>query len=1083
MNATIYKIILCAGLLAASLLVGGCTDPYAPDNAHKGNAPEGYFTFMPQFEVSKTQTVISRGKNNDDTLDKIDNVFVFIFTASTEPGATIEDAKLEYREYYEYGVTQSIYLKKGVRYYVYVIANLDESNIPDGKGNLHTFFDNVKTYKNLTEMYVQHRVLSPTELGKMIMTTDDPTKGENNGIKIIEYEGDEEGDGIFAPKVELYRLQAKFIVNIYNKVDNEGKVQSGVTPTSINAVNFPRKSYLVRRNYDFADSDDKNGTIGEASFGEFYSTQPTLLAAPIGFENFGDTRYNKRVVEFFCFENRRGNVRIEDFEEYAPKDIIDKDGKPIVILPGDVPDVYGRKDLAPNCASHLMLLSMTEGDVLQTFIHAGQGRLEEDPDKDKSSNDYKAPAEHDDIANYDVDRNCVYHFNVFINGVNDVKIDSRREFLSQKVLFYLPEDARVDAHYVDMPSYIKGKNAGIAKLQAGSVPESSCIKDANGEVVDFIFENKVPKGWVAFDEKTEDPENIWLRFSWANPYAPTRRSTRTTELGVDAEPTTSFFYVKMREEQAGGVVDGVSSATPILHFNEFVKKTNLGLNNYVEGDGIAPYPGTKAENPPRRIAAIRVGFVEQPMGQTLTTADYDKAEEKGEDYPFFRPVTQYGLKLIGQLGGWDMNEEMYTSMLGIESIEEHTVNHYAVANNNQDNNKLGGPWWWHMDGTNIDLNRPYNGKQATIDRYKEYLRLFPDDDKPPTRGAEAKEAAPPAGVPNPHPSGIYNPFSQTNAIDYCMRKNRDENGNGIIDDDEVKWYLPSPAQAMQMYAWRNMFRGEKYTLNEGGGVNYIPFGPYNSATGSVPSNYYWTTNAIDKDNALVIDFSSDLATNVISRPKTNRVAVRCVRDIEGSIGSMFYTAKDGNGNTVLVANLNGHFPEDGFLGKDKSDITNSHDLQGSTNNTIAPAFIISRWYVSTSGSNSGARHGNPLADRADTNGACSDYSEPGYPTGKWFRPSQRELLFIYGYTGLLDDILSHQYPAGPGPETYHKFITEEIGKQQPLHWAMSDIGQSSTYWWINFDTGAASVARHKNDAAYRRCIRYLSENEVKALQP
>lgn len=1043
---TIHKRIVLP-ILLVTLLVAGCADSEEVSDSRKGYVPEGYFSFEPVFQGSKTQKITVRSSaNNDELLDKIDNVFVFIFKAADEQNGIQDTDPLEYREYYQYGVAQSIYLRKNETYYVYVVANLDESNIPDNEGSLHTFFNDVSTYGDLKNKYVQFRVLSPADVGKMIMTTDDPLS-QGNGIIKIKYN---ETDEIFAPKVDLYRLQAKFVVNIYNRVG------SGVTPTSINAANFPRKSFLVRHGYDYADTNE-DGMIGEASFGEFYSSPPLLLPAPTSTDEeytygsnteYATSKYTLQTVEYFCFENRRGSPDLENYV-YIPKD---NEGKPITDeqgnLIGNLPLVYARNEYAPNCSSHLILLSMTEEDVLRTYIHAGQGRKEEE------LNPYE-----DKIANFDVDRNCVYHFNVIINSTKDVIVDSRREFLTQQVLFYLPEDARVDAHYVDMPSYIKGRKAGIAKLQVGTVPESSCVRDANGDVVSFVYDsNRVPVGWDPLPDTNTD-EN-WLRFSWRNPYAPTRNTTAGA-----GEPTTSKLYVTMRRPEDTNV-DGVSSATPILHFNEFVKKENPVPGVYTPGDGVDEYPGgATATNPPSRTAAIRVGFVEN----ATSVAGYESAND---DYPFFVPVTQYGLKTIGQLGGW--NGELYTSMLGVESIEEHTVRHYAIAGNNLDYNNLGGPWWWYISSLNTGLNHPYNGKQVTQARYDQYRNGVP-----PVRG---EAATAPSGVQNA--SGRYNPFSQTNAADYCMRKNRDENGDGIISGDEVKWYLPSPAQTMQMYAWRNIFRGGRYTLNDGAGANqitYIPFGPLGSATGSVSSNYYWTTNEVDGTNALVVDFSRDLVTDVVNRSKTLRAAIRCVRDIDGTVGAMFYNSEVG-GNTYMVADLENHFPP-GFLDnmgrKKPSDDRNT--LQGSAYNTIAPNFLISRWYVSNN-NNTGASHGNPVADRADTPGneACGGYSEPGFTSG-WIRPSQRELLFIYGYTGLIDNLFEQQYTA-PGATTYHKFITTATGNQQPLHWAMSDINSSNTYWWINFGTGAASIAGHKNNSAYRRCIRYLTDAELTNLR-
>ena len=51
-----------------------------------------------------------------------------------------------------------------------------------------------------------------------------------------------------------------------------------------------------------------------------------------------------------------------------------------------------------------------------------------------------------------------------------------------------------------------------------------------------------------------------------------------------------------------------------------------------------------------------------------------------------------------------------------------------------------------------------------------------------------------SGSPYYHPPmgyNMYHPIYRTSAVRYCHEKNRDVNGDGIIDDSEADWYLPS----------------------------------------------------------------------------------------------------------------------------------------------------------------------------------------------------------------------------------------------------------------------------------------------------
>lgn len=86
--------------------------------------------------------------------------------------------------------------------------------------------------------------------------------------------------------------------------------------------------------------------------------------------------------------------------------------------------------------------------------------------------------------------------------------------------------------------------------------------------------------------------------------------------------------------------------------------------------------------------------------------------------------------------------------------------------------------------------------------------------------------------PDAH-SAIYHPIYKSNAPRYCHEKNRDVNGDGIIDESEAKWYLPALEQLS--IAWIE-------------GLESHPFTPYqtihssteNTTVGYVMGMYFLT---------------------------------------------------------------------------------------------------------------------------------------------------------------------------------------------------------------------------------------------------
>lgn len=66
-----------------------------------------------------------------------------------------------------------------------------------------------------------------------------------------------------------------------------------------------------------------------------------------------------------------------------------------------------------------------------------------------------------------------------------------------------------------------------------------------------------------------------------------------------------------------------------------------------------------------------------------------------------------------------------------------------------------------------------------------------------------------------------------NAYYACLQRNRDENGNGVIDKKEVKWYLASSGQYISLWLGRSALSTESSLFNIGdwtseGFVSYIP---------------------------------------------------------------------------------------------------------------------------------------------------------------------------------------------------------------------------------------------------------------------
>ncbi len=128
------------------------------------------------------------------------------------------------------------------------------------------------------------------------------------------------------------------------------------------------------------------------------------------------------------------------------------------------------------------------------------------------------------------------------------------------------------------------------------------------------------------------------------------------------------------------------------------------------------------------------------------------------------------------------------------------------------------------------------------------------DPIPPYTGSNSGA---PYYYPDPEERDIYHPIFRTSAARYCHEKNRDLNGDGIIDDSEAYWYLPS-AHELIMWGIAGVMRDRNANLSSS---------ESNNATAQIRSVYM---TAYDEP---VIAYHN----------KYSQAFVRCFRELEKTI--------------------------------------------------------------------------------------------------------------------------------------------------------------------------------------------------------
>jgi hypothetical protein len=371
----IRKIAYSACVVLCTTLVGCLREVEIPTPADDGLVPVELVALGSDVEVTRAGI--------DPSYTTINSATIIVFHAT-------EDRVLQNR-YLADVTTDKIYLKKGETYRVFAVANLADANCPNN--NASTYFADVDSTTDLDGKYF---IASPAGTAPALMPMTSigsvPTDLTTQIVTVVV-----PPPSLIAPvppaveysvTIQMRSIYTKVELNFYNKTD------SGVTPQSYLIESLPTGSWIIERdqsgaaNYDYA---DYLGTLTPPQIGYVATSLKTFAnggwtAAPAPYDG-----YEMQTITFYTLENRRGTD-------------------------GSVTNEADRKENAPANALELTFISEANSKLLYTYVHVGQGREAETPTTDA-------------VNNYDVDRNCIYHVNIYINGTANVVTDSRREYL------------------------------------------------------------------------------------------------------------------------------------------------------------------------------------------------------------------------------------------------------------------------------------------------------------------------------------------------------------------------------------------------------------------------------------------------------------------------------------------------------------------------------------------------------------------------------------------------------------------------------------------------------------------------------
>lgn len=584
---------------------------------------------------------------------------------------------------------------------------------------------------------------------------------------IVENVNVQPGTDTISDPIQLQFLAAKLTLTVTDATPDGHTV----TILGWDVQDVPARSYL------FPDSKDANpAPEGGADKEEYWLT----TASDYPFE----VNRNKSASQtLYLFENRRGGRvarSLPGTDERYPNMALDDT------------DHRGKAWFKPRRATAVVINAIhragTQSELIKAYIYLG----------------------HDNHSDYNIIRGNHYTFNITVHGINDIKIDTNVDSKAGDFFVDFSDNLRMDAH----PDF------RVLRMHAAGGTGTMEILDSQGRTYadpsfDATWLKISPLNLMYHQVKqSSSPANDWQQAS--NPESKLVRPKYIPHKSV-REKLTQQGIGGWNTVPVGQEDDDVMSLADAT-YRMCYKITDLPFGNTstVTNQTLYVYADEFVERNGFRSATVRFSFYKDGGDQNQPEVRNFTISQDGYLSFYTDDNNQYaGLYILNQDGTpsdvkqrmvlerypeyrMTMNPGIDPSVQNINSMQWGFPYYKVYISNNYDKFRNGR--YVTTESVYQDLTRVDNEPSDFGVRPDSYRRMFGN-------GLDGNLAAIPAyngrttGAPYYHPeptANIYHPIYKTSAARYCHEKNRDLNGNGILEPSEIHWYMPSQKELLLM---------------------------------------------------------------------------------------------------------------------------------------------------------------------------------------------------------------------------------------------------------------------------------------------
>lgn len=741
----------------------------------------------------------------------------------------------------------------------------------------------------------------------------------------------------------LKRLTAKIIFNFINGTNVT------FTPTSYDIYNYSRSSTLLERSgwVDASgnvaeDTGTNPGTTldycGSADEGAFADSSAPIQITGRGFEFYMLENVQKISSDLQSVTDWRLREKRGSGANHDTFDNAPAKGT-YVVVHGTYSGPRGTDDEGKNI--------QVTGNVIYT-IHLG----------DFSNGNYN---------NYTVRRNGKYTYNVTVNGVDNIYVEATSNVENQpgaegNILASQNNVYHLDAHFETAMLQIPKTNQLTSYTLLVHTP-------------DGVFHDGVDKEGTPIGSTVAAEHLKWIQFG---------KPASTTAFAGKYPGWSTFKSGAEALDDASTQLIDVYGLMDLLKGNHSNRVTDFLLEDgdyyyvtaYVDE---YYYGGESANDPETKPLSDFINARDREMSLSSTTSVSSDGYSSYTVEPIFS-ITQRSIKSVYNLDGSVLRP------FGVETVEETAAALLTSAGAGKEpttNNPPSLAWGWRNQWEQLP---GYEDKPSSF-LWNNYVNVATnghfssDDGKPKSKGI----------MQSGYEYALYQ----------CFSRNRDENGNGYIDVEEMKWYLPAIQECTSLFYGNDVLPAE---------ARFTDHAPYFSSTNG-RYRTWWNKEGLafgrykdeDGERENYVRCIRTLGVYGVdyaipqSNPNDNTY-----KEESASVATADIVTNGSQNCTIVMHNMAASTTRQS--GTQSGEYTPHTERE--SQNQLPEAFQIATRNLD----------GTFTADQVRYNNLCASYSETGAPAGTWRIPNAKELGLMFRFykregAGLNDDTFLSDYTA------------------------------------------------------------------------